>query len=107
MAEPGQESRPSNPSLVRGSKELTRVSGTTAEALRAEFGPLSRLLGARFFDGVRFPSESAQELTSLHQRGFVVHVMRTTAWVNFLYLSWAMIRRSLPPVRAVVNLRPW
>src|SRR4051812_8010123 len=87
--------QPSPP--ARGSKEITLVSGTTAEALREEFGPLSRLLGKRYFDGVRFPSESAQELRSLHERGFVVHVMRTTAWVNFLYLTWAMIRRSLPP----------
>jgi glycerol-3-phosphate O-acyltransferase len=56
---------------------------------------------------VHFPPEAEDELRSLHAKGFVVHVMRTTAWVNFLYLTWAMVRRTLPPVRAVVNLRPW
>jgi len=33
--------------------------------------------------------------------------MRTTAWVNYLYLAWALVRRGLPPIRAVVNLRRW
>ncbi len=76
-------------------------------ALKEEFGPVSRALGHRYFEGVHFPPEAENELRSLHARGFVVHVMRTTAWVNFLYLAWAMVRRALPPVRAVVNLRPW
>ncbi|MCP3103441.1 1-acyl-sn-glycerol-3-phosphate acyltransferase [Myxococcus sp. K15C18031901] len=75
--------------------------------LKAEFGPMGRALGARYLEGVHFPPEAEDELRSLHAKGFVVHVMRTTAWVNFLYLTWAMVRRSLPPVRAVVNLRPW
>jgi len=77
------------------------------EALREEFGPISRMLGERYFDGVRFPPESEEELRTLHAQGFVVHVMRSTAWINFLYLAWALVRRALPPVRAVVNLRPW
>jgi glycerol-3-phosphate O-acyltransferase len=77
------------------------------EALKEEFGPVSRVLGQRYFDGIRFPAEAEDELRSLHAKGFVVHVMRTTAWINFLYLAWAMVRRALPPVRAVVNLRPW
>ncbi|WP_422723989.1 1-acyl-sn-glycerol-3-phosphate acyltransferase [Hyalangium rubrum] len=65
------------------------------------------MLGARYFDGVHFPPEAEGELRTLHDQGFVVHVMRSTAWINFLYLAWAMVRRALPPVRAVVNLRPW
>ncbi len=77
------------------------------EALKQEFGPIARFLGRRYFEGVRFPAEAADELRTLHSQGFVVHVMRTTAWVNFLYLAWALVRRALPPVRAVVNLRPW
>jgi len=76
-------------------------------ALNKEFGPISRVLGQRYFDGVRFPPEAEAELRALQAKGFVVHVMRTTAWVNFLYLTWAMVRRGLPLVRAVVNLRPW
>jgi len=78
-----------------------------SEALKEEFGPISRMLGQRYFDGVRFPAEAEDELRALHAKGFVVHVMRSTAWINFLYLAWAMVRRALPPVRAVVNLRPW
>lgn len=77
------------------------------QRLREEFGPFLRLLAARYFEPVRFSEESAAELSRLHAEGFVVHVMRTTAWVNFLYLTWALIRRGLPPVRAVVNLRRW
>ncbi|MBJ6763950.1 1-acyl-sn-glycerol-3-phosphate acyltransferase [Myxococcaceae bacterium JPH2] len=77
------------------------------ETLKDEFGPVSRMLGARYFDGVHFPPEAEDELRSLHAKGYVVHVLRTTAWINFLYLAWAMVRRSLPPIRAVVNLRPW
>jgi len=73
-----------------------------SEALKEEFGPISRVLGQRYFDGIRFPPEAEDELRALHAKGFVVHVMRTTAWVNFLYLAWAMVRRALPPVRAVV-----
>src|SRR5205085_2240107 len=61
----------------------------------------------RYFEPVRFPPERLEELASLHERGFVVHVMRTTAWINFLYLTWALIQHGLPPVRAVVNLRRW
>jgi glycerol-3-phosphate O-acyltransferase len=83
-------------------------NATQGEAvLKEEFGPVSRMLGARYFEGVRFPHEAEDELRALHAKGFVVHVMRTTAWINFLYLTWAMVRRALPPVRAVVNLRPW
>ena len=82
-------------------------AGTPGETLKTEFGPVSRWLGQRYFDGVRFPPESEAELRALHAKGFVVHVMRTTAWINFLYLAWALVRRALPPVRAVVNLRPW
>lgn len=88
----------------------TAVAGTAnqeAAVLKQEFGPISRWLGARYFDGVLFPQESETELRELHDKGFVVHVMRSTAWINFLYLAWAMVRRALPPIRAVVNLRPW
>jgi glycerol-3-phosphate O-acyltransferase len=77
------------------------------QILKEEFGPVSRWLGARYFDGVRFGDEAEAELRALSERGFVVHVMRSTAWINFLYLTWAMVRRGLPAVRAVVNLRPW
>lgn len=75
--------------------------------LREEFGPVLRTIGQRYFDGVRFPPEAENELRTLHEQGFVVHVMRSTSWVNYLYLAWALLRRGLPPVRAVVNLRRW
>lgn len=78
-----------------------------ARAISQEFGPVGRLLASRYFEDVRFPPEAESELTRLSEQGFVVHVMRTTAWVNYLYLSWALIKRGLPPIRAVVNLRRW
>ena len=46
------------------------------EALSKEFGPVSRALGQRYFDGVRFPPEAEAELRALQAKGFVVHVMR-------------------------------
>lgn len=76
--------------------------------MRHEFGPFGRMLAERYFEPVRFPQSAADQLAKLHADGaFVVHVMRTTAWVNYLYLHWALVRRGLPPIRAVVNLRRW
>ena len=72
-----------------------------------EFGPLLRGVGRRYFESVRFPGDAEEALRQLHEKGFVVHVMRSTSWVNYLYLSWALLRRGLPPVRAVFNLRRW
>lgn len=75
--------------------------------LRHEFGPVGRALAEHYFEPVRFPPSAIDQLKSLSHQGFVVHVMRTTAWVNYLYLHWAMVRHGLPPVRAAVNLRRW
>lgn len=75
--------------------------------LKEEFGPVGRVLAERYFEPVRFPADGTEQLRELAQRGFVVHVMRTTAWINYLYLDWALIRRQLPAIRAVVNLRRW
>ncbi|ATB47628.1 1-acyl-sn-glycerol-3-phosphate acyltransferase [Corallococcus macrosporus] len=86
---------------------LSPTANQGASSLKDEFGPMGRALGTRYLESVHFPPEAETELRNLHAKGFVVHVMRTTAWVNFLYLTWAMVRRALPPVRAVVNLRPW
>ncbi|HLT30073.1 MAG TPA: 1-acyl-sn-glycerol-3-phosphate acyltransferase [Myxococcaceae bacterium] len=65
------------------------------------------MLAEQYFRPVRFPDANAERLRELSASGFVVHVMRSTSWVNYLYLNWALIQRALPPVRAVVNLRPW
>jgi glycerol-3-phosphate O-acyltransferase len=75
--------------------------------LKHEFGSLGRNLAERYFEAVRVPQQGVDELRQLSEKGFVVHVMRTTAWVNYLFLHWALVRRGLPPVRAVVNLRRW
>jgi glycerol-3-phosphate O-acyltransferase len=77
------------------------------QALRRDFGPIGRWLARRYFTHVRFSPEAEAELRACSQRGFVVHVQRTSSWVNFLYLAWALTVRGLPPLRAVVNLRRW
>jgi glycerol-3-phosphate O-acyltransferase len=77
------------------------------QALRRDFGPIGRWLARRYFTHVRFSSEAEAELRGCSERGFVVHVQRTSSWVNFLYLAWALTVRGLPPLRAVVNLRRW
>lgn len=86
---------------------IAKPEGEIAPQLQHEFGPAGRWMARRYFEPVRFAQSAVDELKALHQKGFVVHIMRTTAWVNFLYLHWAMVRRGLPPVRAVANLRPW
>jgi glycerol-3-phosphate O-acyltransferase len=68
---------------------------------------MGRWAARRYFEPVRFAPSAVEELAALHAKGFVVHIMKTTAWVNFLFLHWAMVRRGLPPIRAVVNLRRW
>src|SRR5271170_4103284 len=77
------------------------------QALRRDFGPIGRWLARRYFTHVRFSPEAEAELRRCSERGFVVHVQRTSSWVNFLYLAWALTVRGLPPLRAVVNLRRW
>ena len=48
---------------------------------------VTRVVASHYFSGVRFAPEAEAELRKLHQDGFVVHVMRTTAWVNYLMQS--------------------
>jgi len=76
-------------------------------ALRSEFGPIGRTLGRRYCPHVRVAPAADDELRRLSAEGFVVHVQRTAAWVSFLYLSWLLVSRGLPPIRAVVNMRRW
>src|SRR5450631_3350184 len=77
------------------------------QALRRDFGPIGRWLARRYFTHVSFSPEAEAELRNSSEQGFVVHVQRTSSWVNFLYLAWALTVRGLPPLRAVVNLRRW
>jgi glycerol-3-phosphate O-acyltransferase len=79
----------------------------TAPSLRTEFGPLGRALGRRFFAPVRFPESGAEALARLSRQGFVVHVMRTSGWLPYGYLDWALVSHGLPPVRATANLIHW
>ncbi len=79
----------------------------TEEATREEFGPIGRWMARRYFEQVRFAPEATEVLRRLYEKGHVVHVMRSTSWINYLYLTWVLVRRGLPPIRAVVNLRRW
>src|SRR5262245_37265207 len=85
----------------------TQTDLEPAVRLKRELGPLTRRAAARYFEPVRFTQESEAKLRQVHEKGLVIHVMRTTAWLNFVYLVWLMASRALPPIRAVVNLRPW
>ncbi|HUM10179.1 MAG TPA: 1-acyl-sn-glycerol-3-phosphate acyltransferase [Myxococcaceae bacterium] len=85
---------------------LVKVDDSEA-ALRHEFGPVGRALGRRYCPHVRVAPAAEAELRRLSAEGFVVHVQRTAAWVSFLYLAWLLVSRSLPPIRAVVNMRRW
>src|SRR5512140_3962214 len=64
-------------------------------------------MAARYFQHVRLSGDAEARLRALQEKGFVVDVMRSSAWVNYVYLTWVLVQRGLPPVRAVVNLRRW
>ena len=49
--------------------ESTLANRTDPPALVDEFGPVSRVLGARYFDGVRFPPEAEAELRRAARAG--------------------------------------
>jgi len=85
----------------------TQTDPEAAARLKRELGPFTRRAAARYFEPVRFTQEAEAKLRQVHEQGLVIHVMRTTAWINFMYLVWLLASRGLPPVRAVVNLRPW
>ena len=86
---------------------IEQLAPGTAEATREEFGPIGRWMAHRYFEQVRFAPTATDVLRRLYEQGHVVHVMRSTSWINYLYLTWALVRRALPPIRAVVNLRRW
>ncbi len=92
---------------VRATTDDAVAKAAVEQAMREELGPVGRALARRYFEPVRLPQSAIETLQRLSSEGFVVHVMRTTAWVNYLYLSWALVKHQLPPVRAVVNLRRW
>ncbi len=94
-------------SPVNVSAEASLTKPIDDAPLRAEFGPVGRTLARDYFETIRFPEADVTTLKELSEKGFVVHVQRTTAWINYLYLDWALLRRGLKPIRAVVNLRRW
>ena len=67
------------PRQPRMETALVTTGKADRPTVRDEFGPLARVLAARFFEGVRFPAEAQSQLRELEDRGLVVHVMRTTA----------------------------
>ena len=86
---------------------MRQVSPEPSVSLETEFGPLLRWLCSTYFETVRFTTNADKELAALSDKGLVIHVMRTTSWINYLYLAWTLVWRGLPPIRAVVNLRRW
>jgi glycerol-3-phosphate O-acyltransferase len=86
---------------------MRQVSPEPSVSLETEFGPLLRHLCRTYFEAVRFTTDADKELAALSNKGLVIHVMRTTSWINYLYLAWTLVKRGLPPIRAVVNLRRW
>jgi glycerol-3-phosphate O-acyltransferase len=73
--------------------------------VQRDFGLLSRAVAARYFEPIPFPKEGEALLSRLSKEGEVVHVMRSSGVLNFLYLAYALICRRLPPLRAAIGLR--
>ena len=64
-------------------------------ALRYEFGPIGRALGRRYCPHVRVRSRRrTPSCGASAARASWSTCMRTAAWVNFLYLAWAMVSRG-------------
>jgi glycerol-3-phosphate O-acyltransferase len=55
---------------------------------------------SRWFEPVKVPRDTVEELRALSARGSLVFVMRTRSVLGFLYLRWLLRRSGLPPLRA-------
>jgi glycerol-3-phosphate O-acyltransferase len=66
-----------------------------------------------YFDAVRTGPEVEQALVHAYAQGQVVHVMKSSGRLRFLYLAYLLAKLGLPPLRAAVGLsrflgiRPW
>lgn len=85
---------------------------TSRRELQQEFGPVVRWVCRRYFDAIRTGPEVEDAVRAAYRQGQVVHVMRSTGRLRFLFLAYVLARLELPPLRAAVGLsrlflRPW
>lgn len=72
-----------------------------------EFGLGLRWLCRSYFDSVRTGPEVEQALARVSEQGQVVHVMRSSGRLRFLYMAYLLAKLGLPPLRAAVGLRKY
>lgn len=109
MVEPTPLSAPPKASPVR-----TGSPGEAGEAVRlaAAYGWLLRPLLGWAFGPVQVPPELGPRLHALAQRGTVVYVGRSAAFVTFLFFQHLALRLGAPVAQAVVGMgarlwQPW
>jgi glycerol-3-phosphate O-acyltransferase len=90
----------------------TALTAPSRRELRQEFGPVIRWVCRHYFDAIRTGPEVEEAIAAAYQQGQVIHVMRSTGRLRFLFLAYMLARLGLPPLRAVVGLtrlflRPW
>ncbi len=73
--------------------------------LKRDFGFLSRYVAARYFEPIPLPADGEALLRRCADEGELVHVMRSSGVLNFLYLAYVLIRHGLPALKAAVNLQ--
>lgn len=80
------------------------IAGAESDPLQEDLGPLSRRFAARFFTAIALPGQVEAHLRTACNEGEVVHVMHTGSVLGFFYLSWLLLTRGLPRLRAAIGL---
>lgn len=73
--------------------------------MKRDFGVVSRYVAGRFFEPIPLSQDGEALLRRCAEEGELVHVMRSSGVLNFLYLAHVLIRHGLPALRAAVNLQ--
>ncbi len=88
--------------LPKTSDEVEILSSPSV-SIASDFGLVGRAIGRRFFSHIAFSGEDADRLRQLSEQGEVVHLMRTYGALSFHCLSWLLLSRGLPPIRALAG----
>lgn len=71
------------------------------------FGAVARWLFRRLFASVRIAPGSVEHVRSLAERGAVVYVMRQQSLVDYLLVTYVLMREGLPTPRFVNGVSPF
>ncbi|MBS2030362.1 MAG: 1-acyl-sn-glycerol-3-phosphate acyltransferase [Deltaproteobacteria bacterium] len=92
--------------------ETALAAPNARREIKHEFGPGLRWVCRHYFDAVKVGPEVEAGLQAAARQGHVVHVMRSTGRIRFVFLAYLLAKLGLPPLRACVGLarlffKPW